>query len=1160
MPFRCGYSIWATAIVLIFLIFVKLAQGQGETTSAIVGSVVDPVGASISGAIVTVTNVENGLKRSVKTDDDGRFGFPQLKPGRYSVKAEADRFEPQQNSSVSAQLGQRQTVDFRLNIASASATVLVQDQAPLINPDNPNTSTTLNARALEDLPNPGGDMTYPLQFAAGALINTAGSGNDFVGGTNGYGNVQFNGLPSLSNGYIVDGLETNDPLTNLNSGLSTNLVLGLNSIAEVTVNTVSYAVDQGRYGASQVNYVTKSGTNRFHGNLYELWNGSKLNAADFFTNATPGNHKPRSTVNHYGGSLGGPIVHDKLFFFFDSEWVRISLPIVTATTVPTSAFQNYVLNQLPGGGVDSITGSTYQPAPQLVPFYEKLFALYGDTAGTPFAVLGCPFNNNGAIAVGNPPNGNGCANRQSVSHSSDDREQVQTARIDYNINTNNMAWFRFQSDTGLQAAYTDPINPIFNAISPQPLYSFASGYTLVFSGHLVNYFNPAFSWYESLFGPANFEQTLAAFPIVLEGSGSNAPFTPLGGLDNTWVQGRRAARFFINDNLAWTVGSHEFRFGTNSRIFRLNDYDFGEGVVPLVTYTTLPQFTYGVASTASETFPLANSQPYNFLNLDFYAQDTWKLTRTITWTYGIRDTYNSNPLNPHDTVARLAGSFDSISHDVNQPLDAAIQTHLGNVFAATPLAILQPRTAIAWQIAPHTVLRTGFGLFSDILPGSVADLVGVNPPYSKTFQGGLLGSVGGVSIAPGVPNSAIDATVAANQLFNSGFANGELSCASPLANRSSCLPPISITAVPDRKLHAPYFMQWSFALEHQIGNTLNLRAQYVGTRAVNQPYETQMNGYQTVCPGCFAPFPYGQPIDPRFGPVTQLNTGANSHYNGLQLTADKRLAHGLQVLVNYTWSHCMDTVSNGGFLPFAAGAILSPLPGDLSRQYGPCDYDVRDNLTAQYVYQLPIKARNPLLARALNGWQVSGTAFWHSGLPFSVLSAPFSAKGNGIIQGSGPQYASVVPGVPIYEHTSIPGITQPGTIQWLNPDAFVSTVDPSTGACAGGDSATNCQFGNLGRNALRGPDFVWSDLYLTKWFQLSEHVKLRIDGQFFNVFNHPNFGLPNVVYAGIPGKPSTQTAFGAFSYTTAPPTGLLGVGLGGDSSPRMIAFQARLEF
>jgi hypothetical protein len=1150
---------WIRAAAIV-LIFVRFAQGQGETTSAIVGSVVDPAGAAVSGAIITVTNVENGLKRSVKSDGSGRFGFPQLKPGMYSVKAEAEHFEAQQNNSVSAQLGQKQTVDFRLNIASTSETIMVQEQAPLINTGNPNTSTTLSARALEDLPNPGGDMTYPLQFAAGALINTAGSGNDFVGGTNGYGNVQFNGLPSLSNGYIVDGLETNDPLTNLNSGLSTNLVLGLNSIAEVTVNTVSYAVDQGRYGASQVNYVTKSGANRFHGNVYELWNGSKLNAADFFTNATPGNHKPRSTVNHFGGSVGGPIVHDKLFFFFDSEWVRIALPIVSATTVPTLAFRNYVLGELPQGGVDSITGSTYRPEPQLVPFYQKLFALYGNTAGTPLAVLGCPFNSNGMAAGGIPPNGNGCANRQSVSHSSDDREQVQTARIDYNIDTNNMAWIRVQSDTGLQAAYTDPINSIFNAISAQPLYSFASGYTHVFSGHLVNYFNPAFSWYESLFGPADFEKALAAFPIVLQGSGSNAPFTPLGGLDNTWVQGRRAARFFINDNLAWSEGSHELRFGTNTRIFRLNDYDFGEGVVPLVTYTTLPQFIYGVASTASQTFPLANSQPYNFLNLDFYAQDTWKMTRTFTWTFGIRDTYNSNPLNPHDAVARLAGSFDSISHDVNQPLDAVIQTHLGTVFASTPLAIWQPRTAIAWQVAPHTVLRSGFGLFSDILPGSVADLVGTNPPYSKTFQGGLLGSVGGTAIAPGVPNSAIGATVAANQQFNSGFAQGELSCASTLANRNSCLPPIAITAVPDGKLHAPYFMQWSFALEHQIGSDLNLRAQYVGTRAVNQPYETEVNGYQTICSGCFAPFPYRQPIDPRFGPVTQLNTGANSHYNGLQLTADKRLAHGFQALVNYTWSRCMDTVSNGGFLPFAAGAILSPLPGELGRQYGPCDYDVRNNLTAQYVYQLPIKARNPLLARALNGWQVSGAAFWHSGLPFSVLSAPYSANGNGIVQGAGPQYASVVSGVPLYQHNSIAGITQPGTIQWLNPDAFVSTIDPSTGACAGGDSSANCQFGNLGRNALRGPNFIWSDFYLTKWFQLKEHVRLRIDGQFFNVFNHPNFGLPNLVYAGIPGKPTTQTGFGALSYPTSPPTGLLGVGLGGDSSPRMIAFQARLEF
>ncbi len=1131
------------------------ALAQGETTSAIVGEVRDVTNAVVPHANVTITNHETGLKRSAQTDDAGRFNFPQLKPGTYSVKAEAAGFEPQQNDKVVSGLGQKQTVDFTLKVARSNEVVEVSGEATLINPENANTSTTLNAPALENLPNPGGDLTYPLQFSPGALINTAGSSNDFVGGTNGYGNVEFNGLPALSNGYIVNGLETNDPLTNLNSGLSTNLVLGLNSISEVTVNTLSYSVDQGRYGASQVNYVTKSGANQFHGNLYELWNGALFNAADYFTNATPGNHKPGSTVNHFGGSIGGPIVHNKLFFFFDSEWVRIALPIVTPTIVPSAPFQQYVLQQLP---------------PQSTPFYQKMFSLYGNTGGTPTAILGCP------LAAGE-----GCANRQSVSHSSDDHEQVQTVRLDDNINQKDTVWFRFQADTGVQAAYTDPINPLFNALSPQPLYSFAAGHTHVFSQNLVNYFNPAFSWYESLFGPSNFQKTLASFPIVLQGTGAD-PFTPIGGLDNTWVQGRRASRFFINDNLAWSHGAHELRFGTNTRILRLNDYDFGEGTVPTVTYANLQQFIDGVANTASQTFPSNPNEPFNFLNLDVYAQDTWKVTHTLTWTFGLRDTFNSNPLNPHDQVARLSGSFGSISHDVNQPLNATIQTHLGNLFASTPLAILQPRTAIAWQFEPKSVLRTGFGIFSDILPGSVADLVGTNPPYDKTFQGGLLGTVGGTAIAPGVLNSAVDATVTANQIFSSGFSQGQLSCASAQANPATCLPPVAITAVPDGELRAPYFMEWSLGVEHQFGSRASLQGQYVGTRAVNQPYSTQVNGYQTVCRGCFAPFPHLQPMDARFGGVTQFSTGANSHYNGLQLTAVKRLGHGLQGQVNYTFSRCMDTVSNGGFLQFSAGGILSPLPGELARDYGPCDYDIRHNLNAQYVYQLPVKVRNHSLGYALNGWQISGTMFWHSGVPFSVVSAPYSAinpithQEEGIVQGSGPEFASLVPGAdPYCRHCNLP-VTALGTIQWLNPDAFISAVDASeqtflvngqtvtvpAGSCYGAiiPDPQHCQFGNLGRNSLRGPDFFWSDFYLTKWFPLSEHVKLRFESQFFNVFNHPNFGLPSVVQAGIPGQPSTQTGFGALTYTTSPPTGLLGVGLGGDSTPRMIAFQARLEF
>ncbi len=682
-------------------------EAQGETTSAIVGQVTDATNAAIPGATVRVTSRETGLERSAKTDELGRFNFPQLRPGTYSVKVEADGFDPQQNDKIASGLGQKQEVTFKLNVAHSEQSVEVTSTAPLMNPANTNTSSTLTSVVLADIPNPGADLTYPLQFASGALINTAGNSSDAVSGTNGYGNVEFNGLPAASNGYIVDGLETNDPLTNLNIGLATNLVLGMNAISEVTVNTLSYSVDQGRYGASQVNYVTKSGTNQFHGNLYEIWNGAALNAADYFTNATPGNQKPQSSVNHFGGSLGGPVLHDKLFFFSDFEWMRLALPIVTPATVPTLAFQKYVLQQLPLGGIDSVTGSSYPAAPlALSLFYQKMFSLYGNTNGTPLAVLGCPFSAQGLAVAGNPPgnppNGDGCANRQVASHTSKDHEQVQTVRIDYNVDANNSAWFRFQADTGLQAQYTDPINPLFNSVSSQPQYSFGAGYTHVFSQNLVNYFDLGFTWYESLFAPSNYPETLAAFPIVLQGQGANAPFSNIGGQDNTWVQGRRATRFFINDNLAWTRGAHELRFGTNTRVLRLNDYDFGEGNVPTVTYTTLPQFVHGVASTALQTFPVSQNQPFNFLNLDFYVQDTWKVTPKLTWTFGIRDSFNSNPANPHAEVARVNGSFGSIPHDVNQPLNAAIRAGLNNLFASTPVAILQPRTAVCSEFrAPH---------------------------------------------------------------------------------------------------------------------------------------------------------------------------------------------------------------------------------------------------------------------------------------------------------------------------------------------------------------------------------------------------------------------------------------------------------------------------
>ncbi|MGA1983881.1 MAG: TonB-dependent receptor [Acidobacteriaceae bacterium] len=1145
----------STVAVLALMAAMLPLGAQSGTSSALAGTLADQSGAAIAGADVKATEVNTGAVRMVQSNADGRFLFSQVNPGTYRIEVRAAGFGTSLSQPASVSVGQTATVNFALSVAATSQSVEVVAQSGLLSLENANTSTTIEAKTIKNLPNPGQDLTYIAQFAEGALMNTAGSSND-AKAAGGYGNVEFNGLPATSNGYILDGYDSNDPFLGLNIGLSTNLVIGLDALQEATVNTNSYAVDQGRYGASQVNYFTKSGTNQFHGEAYEIWNGSLLNGTDYFLHAndTPGNiaKKPRSTVNEFGVSVGGPIRKNRLFFFAHYEGIRIALPLVARTTVPSAAYQQYVLLQLPLGGTDPINNTALPAQPQEVEFYRNMFGLYSDTMGTPTPVLSCPLDANGALLAGtqsaaNLLNGSGCANRRTQSMNNSDSENLMVLKIDHTIDASNSVWYRFQQDTGLQAAYTDPINAMFNSYSPQPQRTLVTGYTHLFTPNLVNQFNPGASWYSSLFLPNNYDQVLQAFPIVLAGGSSNAPFTTVGGNDQTYTQGRKVTQWQINDNLIWTRGRHSFKFGENSRRLDVSDYDLGEGVVPDVVYNDLAQFTYGAASTATAAFPVTQRESIAVGNLDLYGMDTYKLSQRWTLIAGLRATWNTNPVNQHGLFARPAGSFLDMVHDAAQPLSQAIETNVHGLFPATPLFSWQPRASVAYKASNAMALHAGGGVFNDIIPAQVADLGATNPPYAPVFVGGINGQVGGVGIAPGVANSAVDATAQANQAFLAAFRSNSVT---PLA--------VNLNAFPSGTLKTPYFLEWSLGVEHELGARGSLRVDYVGTRAVQEPYQVQLNGYQTVCGGCFAPFAYGQPLDQRFGSVNEFRTGAGSHYDGLQTAATKQFA-GLTVRGNYTFSHCIDEVSNGGLLAYSSLGILSPLPGSLRAEYGNCDYDVRHNFSAFAVFEVPFRSSRAALRGLLGGWQVSGTAVLHSGLPFSVLSAPYTANNQGIFQGSGPQFARRVGGVPLYRKTAFQGVTQPGSLQWLNPDAFASVVDPSTGACAGGDSAANCQFGDSGRNTVRGPHFTYSELYVTKRIPIGEHITFRFDAQFFNVLNHPNFALPSN-QAGTPGEPATQTGFGALTSTISPPTGLLGVGLGGDSSPRMIAFQGRLEF
>jgi hypothetical protein len=785
-----------------------------------------------------------------------------------------------------------------------------------------------------------------------------------------------------------------------------------------------------------------------------------------------------------------------------------------------------------------------------------MFSLLPAAGGSPVPIVGCPLGTTG----------DGCASQRQASLNNSDGENLIVVKIDHTIDANNSVWYRFQQDTGLQAAYTDPVNPVFNSYSPQPQRTLVAGYTHVFSSTFVNQFNPGASWYSSIFEPNNYSQVVETFPIVLESASDSVPFTTLGGNDNTYPQGRKVTQWQINDNLTWTLGRHTWNFGINTRRLDATNYDLGEGTAPTVTYNDLAQFTYGAAYTASQSFPVSLKERVSSGNLEYYAMDTYKPIARTTITYGMRVTWNTNVTSEKNLFARPSGSFLDASHDTDQPLNQVVLGDVHDLFPAMPLFIYQPRASFAYQLLPRVAIHGGFGVFNDIIPMQIADLGAMNAPNDPTFVGGIGGQVGGIGIAPGVPGSAIDAAVNANVAFQKIFRSGGPPCEGIQPGAPTCPLAVSLNSFPSGTLKTPYYYQYNFGVEQQIGARGNLRMDFVGTRGLHEPFQVQLNGYQTVCDGCFAPFPYRRPLDQRFGNVNEFRTDANSSYAGLQ-TSYSQQWRGLTLHGNYTFSHCLDEISNGGLLSFSTGGLMSPLPGELDRQYASCDYDVRHNVSAYGLYQVPFHSRRRFLRPAFEGWSISETAILHSGLPFTVLSQPYIANGNGVFQANGastvqfnaPAYANRVPGAPVYQKNSVAGVTVAGTKQWLNPDAFISSVDPTTGACAGGDSPANCRFGNSGRNSVRGPHYTNSDIYITRTFPIKEGITFRLDAQMFNAFNHPNFALPSEVEAGVPGV-SVPARFGTLESTISPPTGLLGVGLGGDSSPRMIAFQGRIEF
>jgi hypothetical protein len=1107
---------------LLAAVFAIPAAAQSLVSGDVTGIVSDPSGAIVPKVTITLKNNGTGQIQTTTTNASGVYRFSLVEPGVYTVTVNAPGFQNAERT-VHVVVGQATTNNVQLAVAGTAQTVEVTAEGAVIQTQNGNISTTFTPEQVALVPNPGNDLSYIVQSAPGAVMNTQA----------GFGNSSTYGLPGTSNLFTVNGMNENDPFLNLNNSGATNLLLGLNDVQEATVVNNGYSAQYGGLAGANVNFVTKSGTNNFHGSANYFWNGRVMNANNWFNNhSVPRTPKPFDNANQWSAALGGPIIHDKTFFFVDYEGLRVLLPTNVQVKIPSPQFQAATLATIPAAEV---------------PFYNQMFALWNRAPGAnragplPGGGTGC--DTTFSLAGGVP-----CALQFRSTAVNFTHEWLLTARLDQNLGSNDRAYAHFRTDHGLQATYTDPLNKVFNAQSDQPQYEGQLNETHSFSGNAVNQFILSGSWYSAIFKPASLQAATALMPYRLRFSGSL--FYDLGFDLNIWPQGRNVSQYQIIDDFSKVYGNHTVRVGVNFRRNDITDFSPGLFTTGEMTGENLFDFVNGHGGSTGGSFIQAfnqrATQPVALYSLGLYAQDEWAVLRTLRLTLGLRAEHDSNPVCQTNCFARLTSNFQGISHDVNQPYNQAIRTRLHQALPSYTRIGWEPRLGFAWTprgSGTNTVVRGGIGIFHDFFPAFVADSFLNNPPlYNQFFVSGTCGGVP-CTLAPGTPGNILSAASGANSAFLSGFASGG-TLASIQAASPFFFPPAIFNSA--RKIHAPQYQEWNLELQQGIGQKMSFSVNYVANHDIYGPL--QNGGLNAFCDATclaslgattprFSDLPGSAP-DPRFGTVTEISSSNLAHYQGVTVSFQRRFS-SLQFQANYTYSHAQDEVSNAGLLPFnflTNESILNPQdPFNIRRfNYGNADYDVRHYASLSYVWTTP-KLKG--WVGAIASWTVAGTVFNRSGYPLTVNDGTATGVLSGFnygTNGGNNVFANDLARGPVV-----------CTRQALYTPCLNSTTQ-FTPAVNG--------FGIQRRNQVWGPHFFDTDLTVMKNFHLpiSEASNLGVGLQFFNILNHPNFDQPD-------GDISSST-FGSIINTVSVPTSILGSFLGGDASPRLIQVKGTLTF
>jgi len=1116
-----GRSLFATCALLL-ICFPASAQ---STAGRILGTLTDQSGAAVAGATVTVTDTQRGTSRTLTTDESGNYVAADLQPGTYKIRAEAKGFKTAERPSVGVEVATDVRADFALQPGQVSETVTINEDIPLVNTTSSTLGGTLSNKEINDLPLNGRNYENLLQLRPGIIRYPGG----------GFSTTSSNGLRAEDNAYLVDGLFNSEPFSGQSiingAGIAGDsaTILPIDAIQEFNVQQAPSA-EYGWKPGTIVNVGLKSGTNLIHGTAYAFGRDTPMDARNYFNTVASGPKNPRN-LEQFGGTLGGAIVKDKLFYFGAYEGQRY-------TVGNTSQLSTWATVPLPDAGTCMvITGDCANSIPDAI---ADVYAAGYTVSPVSLQIAGCTFTppdtvtcNGKGFPTNNGTNANGPTTLNyglSNTVSSDNA----VAKVDYNWNQRNTfsTMYFFGNNSGT-VADAQQIQPQWLTQIHTRAQVFGENWTFIPNS---NWVNEARFGYNRLYQPTfTADHTTPASSYGLDTGVTNplygglpriniAPFyifpNELGGFNWPKVQGPDTRSQFI-DHVSYTHGNHALMFGGELHRdgFTGGAYGGARGRIKFgLGGQTLAQpiedFFAGFSSHASLLIGDPTRHIHNW-GVAGFLQDDWRATRNLTINLGLRYEVNTVIKEDHN----LLGNFDPTTglEQVGMQIKSPYGRD-GKDFA--------PRVGFAWDAMGNgrTVLRGGFGLMYETLNwesflalnnslGLSSVPTGAIIDASNNTAGGNI-AVGTINFSGADPtNGGINWDPAVTGIPGTVFPTTPLNC---------FLNPCSMMGV-DPSLKTPYIYTWTLNLQHSFTPNLSLEVGYVGNhgsrlvgiRDINQVNPALDDGSEQLGRPFNAQFPY-------LAQIFQMGNIYRSNYNGLQATLTSRNYHGLSMVTGYTYSHALDMV--GANWDFGAGLGLPSDSTHYQREYASSDFDIRHRLTVSLTYLVPGKKG---FGQMLEGWQINTITSLAGAQPWGVMDAGTDVSLTGELNdrwdffGNPKDFKSTTTGIPYFPGNGDPTSTTPTG----NPlcDSKSLAMDGGTpGNAIASLASFGCYvsgssylippalgtFGTMGRNIFRDTGFRNVDLSVAKNFKFGERFAAQFRAEFFNILNHPNFANP----------------------------------------------------